>query len=293
MVTEQQLKEIIKKLWIKSVTEIPSDVVAALKRAREKETNMRAMNYLDLFIKNAELAAQKQIAVCTDTGIPTFFIKTPFGFPFTGDLRKVFNEAFHELTFGDFPMRSMVIDPLTGKDNGDNTAKNVPLIHAEIDNGIDYLEMCAMPKAAAPGTWSALKVFPPSVGVDGVKKFVLETALGKGISFSNPCFPIIVGVGIGAPLEEISLLATLASIRPIGIHNPEPVFAKLEDDLYEALNMSQTGPMGSGGDTTVLAVNIEYSGILRPWMPVAVNLNCWTGRRAVCHISFDGRVEYL
>ena len=136
MVTEQQLKEIIKKLWIKSVTEIPSDVVAALKRAREKETNMRAMNYLDLFIKNAELAAQKQIAVCTDTGIPTFFIKTPFGFPFTGDLRKVFNEAFHELTFGDFPMRSMVIDPLTGKDNGDNTAKNVPLIHAEIDNAL-------------------------------------------------------------------------------------------------------------------------------------------------------------
>ena len=100
-------------------------------------------------------------------------------------------------------------------------------------------------------------------------------------------------MGIGGPLEEVARLATEATARPINIRNADPMVAELEKELLDALNMSQIGPMGMGGDTTALAVNIECSGTHRPWMPVAVNINCWPGRKATCRIYTDGRVEQI
>ena len=187
-------------------------------------------------------------------------------------------------------MRPMVVHPLTRKDRGDNTAANVPLIHVELDNSIDYMEIKAMPKGAGCGTWSTLQIFPPHVGIEGVKKFVVDSVLRAG---SNPCPPLIVGVGIGGPLEEVARLATEATARPIDQRHSEADIAQLEEELRAALNMSQIGPMGMGGDTTALAVNIEYSGTHRPWMPVAVNINCWPGRKAVCRIYKDGTVKQM
>ena len=122
-------------------------------------------------------------------------------------------------------MRPMVVHPLTRKDRGDNTAANVPLIHVELDNSIDYMEIKAMPKGAGCGTWSTLQIFPPHVGIEGVKKFVVDSVLRAG---SNPCPPLIVGVGIGGPLEEVARLATEATARPIDQRHPEADIAQLE-----------------------------------------------------------------
>lgn len=288
-ISKAVLKSAIKEVCICSLTKVPPDVLAALIAARGREKNPRGQANLDILIKNARLASENRTVICQDTGVPTFFVRTPLGFPCKENLREVFDEAVRELTLGEFPMRPMVVHPLTRMDRGDNTARNVPLIHTEIDNDIDYMEIKAMPKGAGTGIWATLKMFPP-VGVEEVKKFVVDSVLRAG---SAPCPPLIVGVGIGGPLEEVARLATEATARPIDQRHHETLIAELESELYEALNMSQIGPMGMGGDTSVLAVNIEYSGTHRPWTPIAVNINCWPGRRASCRLYSDGRIETM
>jgi fumarate hydratase subunit alpha len=289
-ISKDTLKAAIKTVWVRSLTEIQPDILEALVTARERESNPRGRQYLDILIKNVQLAAKNRTVICQDTGVPTFFVKTPLEFPYRDSVRGAFDEALHELTLGEFPIRSMVVHPLTRMDRGDNTAENVPLIHAELNNSIDYMEIKATPKGAGSGMWATLKMLPSTVGSEGVKKFVVDSVLSAG---SNPCPPLIIGVGIGGPLEEVARLATEASIRPINKRHAESAIAAMEKDLCDALNMSQIGPMGMGGDTTVLAVNIEYSGTHRPWMPVAVNINCWPGRKATCRVYRDGRIEQV
>lgn len=288
--TKEQLKKAIKEVWIRSLTEIQPDILQALEAARDRESGERAKKYLEILVENAKIATRSHTVICQDTGVPTFFLRTSLGFPYGGSLREAFDEALHELTMGEFPMRPMVVDPLTREDRCDNTGVNVPLLHIELEEGLDYLEIMAMPKGAGSGYWGTLTFLPPSAGYEGVKKFVVDSVLRAG---SNPCPPLIIGVGVGGPLEEVARLATLASARPIDRPNPRPDLAQLERELKDALNLSRIGPMGVGGDTTVLGVNIETSGSHKPWLPVAVNINCWPGRKAKCRIYADGRVEQI
>lgn len=288
-ISRELLKNEIKNVLVRSLTEVPDDIIKALRDARAAERNPRGQKNLDILIENAETAAKTGGVICQDTGVPVFFIKTSLGFPFEGDLREVFDEAVREVT-AEFPLRSMIAHPVTRYDRCDNTGKNIPLLHFEIENGLDYLEIESCPKGAGSGTWAQTRIFAPSEGMEAVKKFVVEAVLRAG---SNPCPPFIVGVGLGGPIEEVARLATAGSFRRVDVRNEEPVIAELEQELKEALNMSQIGPMGMGGDTTVLAVNVEYSGTHKPWLPAAVNINCWPGRRATVRIYKDGRVEHL
>lgn len=286
--SKEQLKKAIKEVWIRSVTEMQPDILSALRHARDTETSERAKAYLAIMVENAETAAEKRTVICQDTGIPTFFIRTSLDFPYHGSFRGAFDEAMHELTMGEFPMRPMVVDPLTREDRCDNTGVNVPLLHTEIEDGLDYIEIKAVPKGAGSGFWATFTVLPPSAGLAGVKKFVVDSILRAG---ANPCPPLIIGVGIGGPIEETARIATVAACRPIDRPNPRPDLAQLESELKEALNLSGIGPMGVGGLNTALAVNVETSGAHKPWLPVAVNINCWPGRRAACRIYADGHIE--
>lgn len=290
VIAKEVLKQAIKDVWVRALTEVPPDVVRGLETARARESSPSGRDYLDILLQNAKNARENRSLICLDTGVPTFFVRTPLDFPYRESIRAAFDEAVREVSDRDFVLRSVVVHPLTREDMGGNLAANIPLIYAELDNEIDYIEIKALPKGSGSGIWGTLKMFLPSVGVEGVKKFVLDTVVNAG---SNPCPPIIVGVGIGGSMEEVARLATAATGRPIDQRHPEPQIAALEQELCEALNMTGIGPMGAGGDTTALSVNIEYSGTHRPWMPVAVNINCWPGRRAVCRIHRDGTVEQI
>lgn len=289
-IDKETLKAAIKSVWIRSLTEIQPDILEGLEHARDAETNKRARNYLDIIIKNSLMATENHTVICQDTGVPTFYIKTSLGFPYQDSIREAFDEALHELTMGEFPMRPMVVNPVTREDRCDNTGANVPILHIDLEPDLDYFEIQAVPKGAGSGSWGTLEILPPSAGVAGIKRFVVDSVLRAG---SNPCPPVIVGVGIGGTIEEVARLATVASIRPINVRHPEAEFSKLEDELQEALNLSQIGVMGMGGDTTALAVNIEYSGAHKPWLPIAVNINCWPGRRATCRLHRDGHLEQV
>ena len=288
-VRKELLKNAVKTVLIRSNTEVSSDVIEALTEARAKETNPRGQKNLDILIENAKTAAKTHGVICQDTGVPTFFVKTSLGFPFDGDLREVFDEAVREVTM-EFPLRPMIVDPITRKDRCDNTGDNIPLIHIDLEPGLDYMEIKSCPKGAGSGIWSQVHFFAPTEGMTAVKKFVVDSVLRAG---SNPCPPVIVGVGLGGPLEEVARLATKASFRPLSERSPRKDVAALEQELKDALNMSQIGPMGMGGDTTVLAVNVECSGTHKPWLPCAVNINCWPGRKAVIRVYRDGRIEEL
>lgn len=284
----ETLKSAVKDVWIRSLCEISPDILQGLYRALVRETNPRARAHLEIMIQNVLLSRENGAVICQDTGIPTFFVRTPLDFPYRAPFRPAFEEALRELTLDEFPMRPMVVHPVTRADRCDNTGANVPLIHVELEPELDYLEIKSVPKGAGSGIWGTLQFFPPSEGVPGIKKFVVDSVLRAG---TNPCPPLIVGVGIGGTLEEVARLATAATARPIDIRHPEPELAALEEELFEALNLSQIGVMGMGGNNTVLAVNIEYSGTHKPWLPVSVNINCWPGRKAVCRIFRDGHVE--
>lgn len=290
MIGKDLIKKAVKEVWIRSLTEIPADVLAALKEAERQESGPQGKKCLRLLIGSAETAGRAKTVICQDTGLPTFYVKVPLGFPYQEDLREPFDSAFADFAAGEFTTRSMVVHPLNHSDRGDNTAANVPLIYVEIDNKVDYMEIKAFPTSAGPGSCGAFTMMPAAVGIEGVKKFVVDTVLCSG---SKPCPPIIVGVGIGGPMEETARLAAKASSRPIRQRHPEADIAALEDELCRALNYSRIGPMGMGGDTSVLAVNVEYSGILRPWMPVAVDFKCWIGHQASCRIFPDGRIEQI
>lgn len=289
-ISKELIKQAVKTVWLRSLMEIPQDVLSALREAEQKETNPRGKKCLQLLIESAQTAGKTKTVICQDTGLPTFYVRVPLDFPYKEDLRDPFDTAFQEFMAGEFPTRSMVVHPLTHSDRGDNTAANVPIIHTEIDNALDYMEIKAMPTSAGPASCAAFKFMPYSVGLEGVKKFVVDTVVNSG---SKPCPPVIVGVGIGGPIGETARLAAKAALRPVSSRHPEADIAALERELYDALNLSNIGPMGLGGDTSVLAVNIEYSGVLRPWMPVAIDFKCWIGHQATCRVYRDGRIEQI
>ena len=129
-VSPETIKSAVKTAWVRSLTEIQPDVLEALQQAAQRESSPRGRQYLEILIQNALRARETGIVICQDTGVPTFFVKTPLNFPYAGDIREPFDSALRELTAGEFPMRPMVVHPLKRTDRGDNTAANVPLIHA-------------------------------------------------------------------------------------------------------------------------------------------------------------------
>ena len=277
LIKKETLKNAIKAVWIRSLTEIQPDILEGLEQAMAAERNERARQYLDIIIQNAQIATQNGTVICQDTGVPTFYIRTSLGFPYQDSIQDAFDEAMRELTLKEFPMRSMVVNPLTREERGDNTGKNVPILHFELEPGLDYLEIMAAPKGAGSENKSALKMLVPADGIEGVKKFVVDTVKAAG---SSPCPPMVVGVGIGGTLELAGLCAKRAAMRDVDTRNPDPRYAAFEEELLGLLNDLGTGPQGLGGTTTAFKVNVEFCATHIASLPVAVNINCHAARHA-------------
>jgi tartrate/fumarate subfamily iron-sulfur-dependent hydro-lyase alpha chain len=153
----------------------------------------------------------------------------------------------------------------------------------------DGLDVKCVPKGSGSENMSFLKMCVPADGVKGIKQFVLESIVGAG---GKPCPPGIVGVGIGGSADYAMYLAKEAIARPVGTRNPDPEVAKLEQELFELLNETGIGPMGLGGDVTVLQCHIEHADTHMTLNPVAVNYQCWAARRATAHVDAAGNVEF-
>ena len=285
---EQAVEDAAAELYVWSLKDIPSDLRAALGDALERETHQVGRRILETIHTNVAVADEGSRLVCQDTGIAVYYARVGERFPLhPARIEEALREGTRRATL-DHPLRSNTVHTLTRKPTGDNTGHRIPHVHWEFVPGWDGLDIKCVPKGSGSENMSFLKMLVPADGVKAIKRFVLESVVGAG---GKPCPPGIVGVGIGGSADLAMHLAKEAIARPVGTHNPDPDVAQLEQELYDLLNETGVGPMGLGGDTTVLSVHVEQAHTHITLNPVAVNYQCWAARRATAHVSAAGDVE--
>ena len=276
---------VVDALRIASTT-LPDDVFNALKAARESETSDLGAAQLDAILENVTIAREGSIPMCQDTGLQTFFVDAGVKSPFLAEIREWISAAVVAAT-SQIPLRPNTVDPFKGTNPGDNSGRFMPFINWDIVDG-DEVRITVLPKGGGSENMSALKMLPPCVGLKGIKKAVVEHVVScQGM----PCPPTIVGVGIGGGADIALKLGKKAILRDIGSVHADPQVAAYEREMLELINMSGVGPMGVGGETTCLAVHVEYAHRHPASLPLGILIQCWADRRARVVVQSDGGVE--
>ncbi|HXG75716.1 MAG TPA: fumarate hydratase [Gaiellaceae bacterium] len=283
------VEEAAAHLYVWALKDIPQDLRDALAAAREKETSTTGRRVLDVIHRNVAIADEQKNLVCQDTGIAVYTCRVGERFPLHPARIYAALKAGTERATLEHPLRSNAVHTITRENTGPNTGHRLPIVHWEFVADWDGLDVKCVPKGSGSENMSFLKMCVPADGVRGIKQFVLESIVGAG---GKPCPPGIVGVGIGGSADYAMYLAKEAIARPVGTRNPDPVVAQLEEELFELLNETGIGPMGLGGDVTVLQCHVEHADTHMTLNPVAVNYQCWAARRASAHVAPDGSVEY-
>lgn len=265
---------VISQLVMKACYELNDNVMDAFREAYKKEKSIYSKETLDLLIKNAEYAKKEQIACCHDTGTCVVIMEIGQKVSWEGpSLIDQINEGVRKGYKEGYLRNSIVRDPLDRVNTNDNTPA---VIHTEIVEG-DQVSITVMPKGGGSENMGSFTTLVPSEGIEGVKKFVLETIMQAG---GKTCPPIIVGVGVGGTMDKAAWIAKKALLRPIGERNSKPLYANLEEELLEAINDTGIGTLGMGGNVTALDVHIDYYPCHITALPVAVNLQCHASRHA-------------
>ncbi len=257
----------VKEAILDAGINLREDVLLAIKKAKENETNDIAVEILDQILKNAEVAREYRLPLCQDTGIGMFFVEVGYGCKVEGGglkevLTKAMVDAYREGYF-----RCSMCDPFTRQNTKDNSPA---LFHFDFIEE-DSLRVYFMAKGGGSENMSFCSMLVPSVGWEGIKKFVVEKVKNIG---PNPCPPILIGVGIGGSFDQAPILAKKALFRPVGTLNKDPDLRIKEQELLEDINKLNIGPMGMGGRTTCLGVHICTSPCHIATLPVAVNIQC-------------------
>lgn len=248
------------------------DVLEYFKKAKDEEISPAGKDIFDQLILNAEIAEKNQVPMCQDTGFAVVFLDIGQDVRITGgNIYDAVNDGVRKGYTGGYLRKSIVDHPFNRKNTGDNTPA---VIHTEIVPG-ENLKITVAPKGGGSENMSAVKMLKPSEGLEGAKKFVIETVKAAG---PNPCPPIIVGVGIGGTFEKCALLSKKALLRELGRPSRFPDIAELERDLLASINNLGIGPQGLGGRITALAVHVEIHPCHIASLPVAVNINCHAAR---------------
>lgn len=271
----EAVTQTVKKLFIDCNYFIGADIMNALERACKKETSPVGRSVLSQIIENDKIAASEEIPLCQDTGMAVLFVE--YGDKVViedGSFDEAVNEGVRQAYRDGCLRKSVVSDPVFDRVN---TKDNTPaIIHTKIVPG-NTISITAGGKGFGSENMSAIKMITPSYGIEGVKKFILDTVFSAG---PNPCPPIVVGVGIGGTFERAAQLAKKATFRPIDSENEDKRYASLENELLEEINKMGFGPAGLGGNTTAIGVNVETSPTHIAGMPVAVNICCHAARHA-------------
>ena len=266
------IEDTVARLCIEANLRLPDDVVSAIECAENEEPWDGAKRILSLLGDNVRIAEEKTLPMCQDTGMACVFLELGQNVHIDGDLEEAVNNGVRRGYGEGYLRKSVVCDPLRRINTGDNTPA---LLSVKLVPG-ESLRITVMPKGFGSENMSALKMLKPADGVEGVKRFVLETVEKAG---ANPCPPIIVGVGIGGSFDKAAYLAKHALLRPLDKPNRDEYYAALEKELLDKINALGIGPQGFGGKTTALAVLIESMPTHVAGLPVAVNISCHATRR--------------
>lgn len=263
---EQKIAEAIEYI----ACNMESSCRAALEKARESEENPTARFALDVMCDNADIAAKNGFPVCQDTGMAVVFLYVGRELKLDGDIYKAVNDGVRR---GYKMLRKSVLDPVTRVNTGDNTPA---VIHTQIVEG-EKIRVEIMLKGFGSENMSKVYMLNPAQGLEEAKRLIIDSVAQAG---SNPCPPVIVGVGLGGTLEKACELSKHALFRKLGSSNPDTELDNLEKYLLGEINKLGVGAQGFGGNTTALGVFIEKYPTHISSLPVAVNMLCHCSRAA-------------
>lgn len=284
-ITYQAVKNLSAQLYDWSLRAVPADTKDSLARALETESHDGARRVLQMMLGSARKAEAEQRYVCSDAGVPVYHVTIGTAARLEGDIKAAVSDGFDELVATiSPPLLKHVTNPLTNERG--YRGRDMPLVTWDVAGGADWVEILCQPKALGSGRWAALETFSfPTLAE--IEAYVMKVVLQAG---SQHCPPVIIGVGIGGSFDVAARIASKATMRTLGTTNPEPVLAAMEERLLRAVNATGFGPMGTGGDTTALAVHADYASG-HGYTPVAVCFNCWINRRTRARLHADGSVE--
>lgn len=266
------LIDVVERLCIQANTRLPADVKAALSHFYAREDGVVARDVLEKIQENYALAETNAVPICQDTGMACVFLEIGQEVHFTGgDLRAAVDEGVRRGYTRGYLRKSVVADPIRRGNTGDNTPA---MLYTDLVPG-DQVKVTVAPKGFGSENMSAIRMFKPSAGLEGIVDFILETVENAG---PNPCPPMVIGVGLGGTFDKAALLAKKALLRPLDVPNADPFYADLEQKLLEKVNALGIGPQGFGGRTTAIGLNIEVLPTHIAGMPCAVNINCHVTR---------------
>lgn len=285
MTSEKNLQETVEEMLSLAATRLPQDVEEALKYARKREKNPTAKNQIDTIIANLDVAKKKNKPICQDTGIPIFFVRIGKKLNIDFDIGDIIEKSVKNAS-ENVPLRPNVVDPLSRENTGDNTGERHPLIHTKLTNREEF-SIDLMLKGAGSENWSRLFMLKPTATEKDIINKISELLLDAG---GQVCPPTIVGTGIGGTAEQAGLLAKMSLLSPLTKENKDNKLAELEEKITKSANNLGVGPMGLGGETTVLGTRILKAGCHTASLPLAVNLQCWAARRAKAQLK-DGKLK--
>lgn len=286
-IQDSDITRITKELYSWALRKVPEDTKTALANAQETETSETARQTLKMMLNSAKLAETKDTFVCSDAGVPVYFVRIGTRADWTANIRSAIRAGFDELVETiEPPLLKHVTNPLT-QERG-YAGKDMPIVTYDLIEDVDYIEITCSPKALGSGRWAAMELFTfPTL--ETIETYVLDVAIKAG---AQHCPPVVMGVGIGGTFDYCAKMAKEATPRPLGTRNDDPTLDAIEQRLFEGVNALGFGPMGTGGDTTVLGVHANYAAG-HGFTPVAVCFNCWINRRSRARIYGDGRVERM
>lgn len=267
-----KVTDAVEKMCMDANFYLGSDVLDSLREISKTEVSPVGKNILNQIVTNHELAKENQVPMCQDTGIVVVFLEIGTKVHIDGDIYEAINEGIRRGYENGYLRKSVVKDPLDRINTKDNTPG---IIHTKLIPGSDKVKIIVAPKGGGSENMSAIRMLKPADGIEGIKKFVVETIKNAG---GNPCPPIIIGVGIGGSFEKSALLAKEALMRDVNDSSENPINAKLEKELLELVNKTGVGPMGLGGRNTAIAVKVETYPCHIASLPVAININCHAAR---------------
>lgn len=271
IINSSEITNIVKDMCIEANIYLGNDVKNAIRAYEKEEESILGKNILNILMKNCEIAEEKQIPICQDTGMAVFFVSIGQDVHIEGmNITDAINEGVRQGYLEGY-LRKSVVYPIDRINTKDNTPA---IIHYDIVEG-DSITIEFAPKGFGSENMSKLKMLKPSDGVNGIKQFIIETVKEAG---PNPCPPIVVGVGIGGTVEKCAQIAKKSLLRELGNHNEDETIKQLEIDILKDINNLGIGPQGLGGNTTALAVNIESFPTHIAGLPVVVNINCHASR---------------
>ncbi len=270
-IKSEQIVEQVKKLCIEASLYLGEDVLSCIKEKAKSEKSEVGKNILNILVENAEIAKATHIPICQDTGMAVFFVEIGQEVLIEGDtLTDAINEGVRQ-GYEEGYLRKSVVSPI----NRVNTKDNTPaVIHYDMVKG-DKIKIEFAAKGFGSENMSKMKMLKPSDGLEGIKKFIIDTVSEAG---PNPCPPMVIGVGIGGTVDKCAQIAKKALFRELGEFNKDENIAKLESELLTAINKLGIGPQGLGGTTTALGLNIETFPTHIAGLPVVVNINCHASR---------------